>query len=416
MNILQISPQIPYPLLDGGKVGIFNITKHLSLRGHKITMATFLRDRDLPGPSILNEFCDLVTAKHSTENSPPQALFKLFSSDPYNLSKYRSSKFRDLVMKTLREKNFDVVHVDHLHMAPYGLVCKEYAGLPIVLREHNIESTIVDRFAENAGSWPLRKYLHLQARRLRRREAELASRFDCCCVISEEDRQRLANLQPGARIEVVPGGVDKSFFQTSPSEETVPYTMCFFGSLDWYANQDSVRWFIKSVLPLVLLKEPRARFYLVGKSVPNDIQQLQSESVVIRGFVPELIGEVRQYQVIVVPIRIGSGIRLKILESFAMQIPVVSTTVGFEGIPARHGEHLLAGDSPQEFADQILKLFDDPSSGRRLARNAFQIVDRDFRWENIAQRFEELFVRLVRERALGPSASPPVEKNQRIKA
>ncbi|MFQ5797957.1 MAG: glycosyltransferase, partial [Bacteroidota bacterium] len=190
MRILQIAPQIPYPLSDGGKVGIFNITKYLALRGHKITLLAFDRD-GLVDVTPLQTFCELVTIRRSSENSKVGAFFNLFSSTPYNISKYRSRKFHAALSKLLACRRFDVVHVDHLHMAHYGVLCKSVADLPFVLREHNVESAIMERFLARLGSALFRMYVDSQLAQLRKYEAEMLLKVDCCCAITQTDAEQI---------------------------------------------------------------------------------------------------------------------------------------------------------------------------------------------------------------------------------
>jgi polysaccharide biosynthesis protein PslH len=399
MRILQIAPQIPFPLTDGGKVGVYNITKHLALRGHSVTFATFLRVRDRG--SDLHEFqkyCDLVTSDGSTDNSIFGAVKNIFSALPYNIEKYRSRELFSLVQRLVKERQFDVVHVDHLHMAAYGLRCSIQAGLPVVLREHNIESAIVERYARQSSIPPVRWYLGRQLRRIYRYEASAASQCDRVCVISKEDGERLRRMAPDAAISVIGAGIDPDYFLPAQPTERMPFSICFFGSLDWIANQDAVLWFASAIFPKIRRREPRATFTIIGKNAPPEVRNLGGDGVTVMGFVPDLRAEISRHACCVVPIRIGSGIRLKILDSFALRIPVVTTTVGCEGITARDGEELLIGDSPEEFAGQVLRILSEPATGDRISRNAFALADRSFRWDRIASQFEEVYDAVIRAR------------------
>ena len=390
MRILQIATQIPYPLLDGGKVGIFNITKHLARRGHEITLLAFDRE-DTYNPGPLPQLCDLIPIKHSTKNSPLGGLVNLFSGLPYNIAKYTSRPMEMALRTLLRSKQFDVVHVDHLHMARYGLLCKALSDLPIVLREHNIESTIVERYAETQGRGIFRIYMNEQVQRIRRYEAAMTAQFDACCVITENDRKRLEELQPSVRARIVSGGVEAKYFADTPGNDIVPHSISFFGGLNWQPNQDAILWFHRHVFPIVREKYQNARLVLIGKSPSPEIQALESDAVIIKGFVPDLMPEIRKYQVTVAPLRIGGGIRLKLLESFAMRVPAVSTSVGCEGILARHDEHLLIADDAKDFASCVLQLFEDTQLRERLVQNAYNLVDAHYRWEYVARQLEGVY-------------------------
>ena len=392
LNILQLSPQVPFPLLDGGKVGIFNITKHLAQRGHNVTMLALDRT---PGVDAkpLEEFCDLIRVRHSNRNSVPRALMNLFSEDPYNISKYDSPAYAEALSDLLARKTFDVVHVDHLHMARYGVSCRQQRQLPIVLREHNIESVIVERFAENARPALLQVWARMQARRIRDYEGRLAARYDMCCAVTQEDKKRLLKLAPTARVCVVPAGVDESLFVPEVAEEgdAMPGSIALFGSFDWLPNQDALSWFVKSIFPLVVSQYGDARLTIVGKDIPGEVQELRGKGITIRGFVPDLRHELRKHLLTVVPLRMGGGMRLKIVESFAMQIPVVSTSIGCEGIECRDGEHLLIADTEKEFAGQVVRMLTDRRLREKLSRSAWTLARERYRWETAAESLETVY-------------------------
>ena len=393
MRILQLSPQVPYPLVDGGKVSIFNITKYLALRGHQITFLAL--DRGGGADSPMEEFCKLVTVPHSNANSRIRATRNLFSSIPYNLSKYQSGSYEAALTRILEAQKFDIVHVDYIHMAHYGLICRKRSRLPLVLREHDVSSTIMERFAETLPFGPFKFYINTQVRRIRKYEGAIASQYELCCAMSEEDKRRLMELHPSARVEVIPAGVESSYFAIPQPAEAIPNSISFFGGLDWIPNQDALRWFLDSVFPIIQKSQPDATLFIIGKSAPPDIIARQSKHVVLRGFVPDLKQEVQRYSVTIAPFRIGGGMRLKILESFAMRIPVVSTSVGCEGIEAVPGKHLLVGDTVEEFASQVLCLLRDHALRRTLTENASKLAYRKYRWESVAEMFEKCYAEVI---------------------
>jgi glycosyltransferase involved in cell wall biosynthesis len=402
LNILQLCPQVPYPLSDGGKVGIFNITKHLAQRGHHLTMLALDRT---PGVEAkpLEEYCELIRIPHSNRNSIPAALMNLMSGEPYNISKYNSRPYRHALTDLVARKPFDVVHVDHLHMARYGLFCKEQRNLPVVLREHNIESVIVERFAENARPALLRFWAKVQAKRIRTYEGIVAARCDACCVITDDDRKRLERLAPEARIRVIPAGVAEEIFADEAMERRslIPDSIAIFGSFDWFPNQDALKWFTRSILPKIIALRPSAKLFVIGKSVPREVTSLHSDHIVMRGFVPDLAKELGQYMVTVVPLRIGGGMRLKIVESFAMRIPVVSTTIGCEGIACRDGEHLVLSDTEEGFAGEVVRLLNDADERDRLTSNAFRLARARYRWEIAAKEFEQVYQEVIQLNGAG---------------
>lgn len=393
MNILQIAPQIPYPLNDGGKVGIYNITRHLSLRGHKVTLLCFERDKK-SDISKLQEFCTVVTVRHSTNNSVIGALQNFFSKIPYNISKYFSNEFEIQLRLLLSQKRFDIVHVDHLHMAHYGIICKKEYGLPVILREHNIESTILERYLQTVRMPIFKQYLRIQLKRLNTYEAQYAKEFNCCAVITVEDLKRLKLLQPDAATCVVPAGVSSEYFEDIEVMKE-PYTISFFGGFDWIPNQDALWWFIQEIFPVVQKKYPQTKLIVIGKNVPNKLKKFESSTILFKGFVEDLRKEVKKTQLTIAPYRIGGGMRLKILESFAMRVPVISTAVGCEGIECTHGQNILIGDTPEEIAGLIITLFENGMLHKTITDNAFTLAKQQYTWEKVVERLENAYVRAI---------------------
>jgi polysaccharide biosynthesis protein PslH len=394
MRILQIASRLPYPLTDGGKVCLFNTMKYLALRGHKITLLTYENEQlgDL-GP--IKAVCDLKLVHKSTKDSLLGGLFNLFSDVPYKISKYISKKLELVLIELLKSESFDIVIVEQLHMAHYGILCKRLAHLPIILREENVESVNVERFVERINIPIISNYLRTQLKRIRRYEAEKTALFDMCCMITEEDRKKLHALNQTVRTCVITAGVEASYFSEMPSIIKVPHSICFFGSYAWPANKDGALWFLEEILPKVVDQVADATFYLIGKDIPAEIKRYQNRNVIMRGFASDLKKEISQYEITIAPIRIGSGIRLKILESFAMQVPVVTTTIGCEGIQATDSEHLLIGDTVDEFAAQVVRLLNDKELRDRITTNAYALADKKYRWEQIAEQFENMCKELL---------------------
>lgn len=396
LNILQLVPQVPYPLTDGGKVGIFNITKHLSLRGHKLTMLAL----DVSGYAdleALRGLCQLILVPHSNKNSLFGAAVNLFSSLPYNISKYRSREFEKRLRQLLKEGTFDIVHIDHLHMAHYGLLCKEQAGIPVALREHNVESTIVERYAKTARSRILRTWLTMQGDRIRAYEGSLARHMDVCSMITPEDEKRLLELQPDAQTVVIPAGVEEEMFVGGETVGAIPHSMALVGNYEWLPNRDSLGWFLEKIFPLIKASNPLSRAFIIGKNIPTKIKDHPPEGVVIRGFVNDIKRELQQYEILAVPLRVGGGIRLKILESFALRVPVVSTSIGCEGTRAIPGKHLLVADTEREFAAQVVGLLGNVNLQRSLKQNALDLAVEHYRWERIAEQFETVYTGIIQK-------------------
>lgn len=390
MTILQLTTKIPYPLDDGGKIGIYNITKHLALQGHKVTLLSFA-----PGQRAdigdLSQFAQVETVTHDERNSVLGALMSLSSTVPYTIGKYHATLMEQRVHRLLTDGDFDLIHVDHLHMAYYAVRAKEKFGLPIFLREHNFETAIWERFSETTRNPILKWYGRIQLEKMRRYEPQMAEKFDCCLMVTKQDEAKLRGASSRVKTAVVPAGVDVSHFEPGTNEFEEPNSILFLGSLDWLPNQDGFWWFYDSIFPRVVAKVPSARLLVVGKNPPSKLRRLSGPNLSVVGPVDDVRPYMRRSQVCVVPLRIGSGIRIKILEMFAMKKAIVTTSVGCEGIEVQNGRHLLVVDTEEAFAEATYRLLCDPDLRKSLGEAGRTLVCEHYRWERVVQELVSVY-------------------------
>ncbi len=388
LNILQICTRLPYPPLDGGAIGIYNITRSLAARGHHITMATFGTDESRA--ERMRELCDVRLVHHDTSTRPRKILLNLFSRFPVTMQKYQTPMMNTLLEMLCGETRYDVVHVDHIHMAPYGAMLRERFGLPYVLREHNFETILHERFADVHHPPLLRAYLAMQARRLRRFETEQLAFPDICAAITDEDAGRIAEVS-SVSVRVIPAGVDLEEFSPLDAGREETAHVAIIGSLRWQPNLDAVRWFLDDIWPLFKGQEPDAMLSIVGESPPAWLKQWKDPSVHVRGFVTDLRDLISRSTILVVPLRVGGGMRIKLLEYFALGKAVVATPVGAEGNRGKDDEHFMIREDAASFAAAMLTLVQQPEKRRQLGINARALVERHYSWDVIAQQFEAAY-------------------------
>ena len=376
----------------GGAIGIYNITRALARRGHQITFVCFGADNSVDCP--LDDFCDPHIVQHDTRTRTGALLTNLLSPLPYTISKYRSEAMREALRGLCGSRKFDVVHVDHIHMAPYGAMVKEEFGLPLVIREHNFETTIYERFASRQRRPILRRYMNMQAKRLLLFEAAQLRQADIIAAITGEDAARISSLV-SRPVMVVPAGVDLDLHPVLDRTQEDGASVTLLGSLAWEPNLDGVEWFVDSIWPRIASAESTARLILAGASPPPGIRTLAGPGIEVPGFVPDLNRLLARSTVLAVPLRIGGGMRIKLLEYFAHGKAVVSTRIGAEGNVARHGEHLLLADDSSSFADAVLTLLRDADERKRLGVKARELVEQRYSWEAIGEQFEHCYHRAV---------------------
>jgi glycosyltransferase involved in cell wall biosynthesis len=299
----------------------------------------------------------------------------------------------------VERNSFDIVHVDHLHMAVYGVFLNKQYGLPIVLREHNVEFAIMERFANNQKNSLLCWYAKLQYTKLLKYEPEICSKFDRCVMITAEDERRIRAMSDRVRTTVIPAGVDLPAIANHAQEESK--SILFLASLDWLPNVDGFFWFHEKVLPLVLHEEPEIVLSVVGNGHAPRLANLRHPNIRFIGFVDDVAPYIWAAQVCVVPLLAGGGIRIKILEMFAHGKCVVSTSVGCEGIEVENGRELLIADEPVEFASSIVSVLRNQDLRMSIGNNARRLVERKYAWRQIGAAFEKAYIQCLNERNKG---------------
>ena len=398
MRILQLSPRVPFPLTDGGALGIFNITKNLAALGHEVHMVALSRT-GIEETDELERSCTLSVVQADTRTTRTGALAALFSRMPYTIKKYWQSHVARRILEIATEGKFDLVHADHLHMARYGHLVSDELGIPFAIREHNFESTIVQRFYQNQRNPLLRAYGYLEYKKLARYEKNMCGKADLNVMITEEDQSRLRSMDSAVKTVVVPAGVDIDFFRPArsiPGDGPVPdLSILSVASMDWFPNVDAVLWFCDEVLPKILETHPSAVFQIVGRGVPDAVRAKASDNVKIIGFVDDVRDYMERALVMVVPLRIGGGMRLKILNALAMAKAVVSTPIGCEGIAVEDGVNISVAEEGAEFATRVSELLSDAALREKMGGSGLAFVRESHTWPKLIADLESEYTRLI---------------------
>jgi glycosyltransferase involved in cell wall biosynthesis len=370
-------------------------------RRHRVTLVTTHGPEDDPqGLAQRLPDCHRVISipydvpKRKSSSFPAAVARSWFSSYPVDLWKWRVEEVHRQVQQIAAKDQVDLIVSDFLFAAanvPLG------GAAPVVLFEHNVEYLIWQRLSMLEKN-PLKKLLfEIEWRKLRDKEREACRAADLTIAVSEEDRHRLSALAPGAATGAIPTGVDTSYFAPAGRAET-PGRLVFSGSMDWHPNEDAVIHFGEEILPRIRGRVADASFAIVGR---NPTPKLRAAAARLGMTVTGTVDDVRPYldeaSVYVVPLRAGSGTRMKIFEALAMAKAVVSTTVGAEGLALTDRREFLAADSPDEFADAVVRLLHDHAQRRALgAAGRARVVER-YSWDEVARRFVALFEKIVPE-------------------
>jgi glycosyltransferase involved in cell wall biosynthesis len=304
---------------------------------------------------------------------------------------YDSDAFADRIEALLREESFDLVHVDSLDLVRYLPACQP---LPIVCVHHNVESQLLARRSEVEGPYWLRCYFALQARLTERDEKRWVPAVACNVAVSEADAETLRRFGSDARVEVVPNAVDTEEFEPGESKRE---GIVYLGGTNWFPNLDALEYFCESMLPTLRKHDPGFAAQWIGACSPEQQKHFrEAHSVTLTGYVPDIRPLARDAFCNIVPLRAGGGTRLKILTSWALGKPVVSTSVGCEGLDARDGENILIRDDPAEFVEAILVLKDDPELQDRIGGAARDTVVSTYSWRSLGPSLHRLYRDLIR--------------------
>jgi glycosyltransferase involved in cell wall biosynthesis len=264
-------------------------------------------------------------------------------------------------------------------------------GPRYVLDEHNIEYEILRRTAKSESGLVRRLYNAVNWRKLRSEELKAWRMFDGCSVTSAHDRDLLLRDLPDTRIAIVPNAVDLDYFRPRPDAPAPePLSIIFFGAINYFPNSDGLSYFLEEIFPRVRTRLPGTKLNVVGHT-PENLFALANDHIAMKGFVPDVRVEVERAAVVIAPLRIGGGTRLKILEAMAMGKPTVSTPQGAEGLEVTHDKELLLADTPAGFADQLVRALEDAALARRLGLAARHLVEQRYGWPASAARLEGLY-------------------------
>lgn len=404
LNILQIAPRVPWPPTDGGAIGIYNITRFVAARGHRITFVAFGAGRggeERRGAGRdMSAFCRLEIVDHDTRNRVFGAMINLFSREPYSISKSRCAAMFARIDALCAEHTFDVVHVDHVHMAMYGEYIQQRYGIPYVLREHNFEATILRRFAEHSRLPLIAPYLRMQAARLYRYEIAALEFPDVIAAITAEDAR---DIRIGAKrnvegragadrnaIHLIPAGVDVEQLRPFADQPTDAHVV-IVGPLHWSPNLDAALWFCNDIWPRIRTAVPGARCTIAGAQPTARLQRMAGDGISVPGFVDDFSELLASARVLAVPLRVGGGMRIKLLEFFAHGKAVVSTSIGAEGNLARDGIELLLADDADTFADAVVRVLKNSDLAMTLGSSARLLAEQQYAWPHIASLFESAY-------------------------
>jgi len=394
-RLLFVTSRLPYPPREGHQLRSWHLLRAAASR-HRVHLLSLQRPQDprVPDPVLLATVASVHCVELKPVSDPRTALPMLArwlgDGRPLLSARYISGDLQRQFQQLLSQ--VDLVHLDILAVA--GLMAQVPVPIPVVLNEHNVEHLLLSAHSQiETRAWK-RALLRLQARELAAFEAAACKRAAAVLACSPIDAERLTQMAPRTPVTVIPNGVDLDQYQPRATPAPDSDALVFVGQMSWFPNRDGIEWFLAEVLPLIRERRP-AKLTVIGQSSGMLAPTGLEAAVEFTGFVEDLRPRALDAAVYVVPLRAGSGTRLKILEAMAMGKAIVSTRIGAEGIGLVDGEDALLADTPQDFADAVCRLLKDPALRERLGRAARRAAERDYGWDAIGQRLLAVYEQVI---------------------
>lgn len=423
-RLLLLTPQVPYPPHQGTTIRNYNLIANLA-SDFEVHLLCFQQANDNPpSNSPLSRYCAVADSVPApTRSLASRAVTTLTSPSPDMALRLASKTFQAQLGMLLERYRYDLIQIEGIEMAPYGLWLVHHPlwrsaqekenrpdipiGRPrLVFDNHNAEYVLQQRAwetdARNVKRWHAAAYSFIQWNKLQRYERQVCRLCDRVIAVSDADRQALLRLDPTLKITVVSNGVDLDYYaaynraRDPQAPNYGPNALIFTGKMDFRPNVDAVIWFVKEVFPLIRQETPDAHFVVVGKEPHPRVQELAGQpGITVTGYVPDIRAHIAAAAMYVVPLRMGGGTRLKVLEAMAMRSAIVSTRLGCEGFPLDAGDEMVAfADEPAAFADAVKTLLRDPARRLAMGEAGRKFVEDHYGWSAIVPRLKAVYAEL----------------------
>lgn len=401
-RLLFLSQTLPHPPDGGVKIRTYNILRQLARTFDVTALCFFRREGGAPVTAVgsataaLAAFAGVEAFPIPQEHNRGRLLWdharSTLSRRAYTVFGYESGDFRRRLGELLRKQRFNLVHADSLDLSGYFPVL---GALPLACVHHDVQSHLLRRRAAQQPSRLKAAYIAWQAKLMESEEREWLPMVGLNVAVSEVDRERLLEMSPGARVIVVPNGVDLEYFHPmdggSPADGVV-----FVGGATWFPNLDGMQWFADAVLPELRRSGAVPTIRWVGRTSAREASEFQARhGIEPLGYVEDVRPHIRGAACYVVPIRVGGGTRIKILDAWGMGKAIVSTSVGCEGLKAVDGENILIRDEPAAFAAAMRQVLGDPELQRRLGQAGRRTVEQHYSWDAIGERMNAEYAALI---------------------
>lgn len=389
MKILMITPYLPYPLVSGGQIRTYNLLKNLAPK-HQITLASFIRDdserKYLKG---LEPYCQkVILFKRRRAFSPINILFAGLTPYPFLVCIYFDPFVKNQIKRELEGASYDLIHAETFYVMPNIPT----TSVPIFLVEQVIEYLVYQRFVQGLPLWTtfVKPFLFLDVFKIKFWERYFWKKAKRLAAMSQEDRAFIQNHSP-LTVDVIANGVDIDYFAKTKKQKPPKPTVLFVGQFKWLPNKDAAKFLVEEIWPEIKTAIGNAYLWIVGRNPPKDILKFVQEDIGIDGAVEDIRVAYAKADVLLAPIRNGRGTKYKILEAMATKTPIVGTKLAVEGINIIDGKHALIAQNAQDLALATIKVLQNPHLGKKLAKNAYELVKTRYDWKKISSELDRVY-------------------------
>jgi len=397
LKVLIIGSRIPWPLNDGGAIATYNLLTGLSELGVEVHyMSLNTKKHFVDEATITKEFSFLKAIKPftiDTKVSPIKALLNVFQTSSYNIDRFTSLEFRDTIQAYIDENNFDLIHFEGLFVSQYIDLIK--TNIPALLRQHNIEFHIWKTLANTTQFVPKKIYLNFLANRLEKFEKRIIQKFDAIVSITEEDNHFISSQNFKGLQCSIPAGIE---IKENKLGNIDYHSIYHIGSMEWMPNQEAMAWFHNGIWPIVTSKNKDVKFYMAGKNMAESYNAWNTDHFIVAGEVKDQETFKSDKSILVVPLKSGSGIRIKTIEAMLAKKAIVTTSQGALGLPIKHLEHCLIADNDEQFAQAIITLTEDIDLRNKIADNSYHLALQNFSNQAVSKHWEEFYLKLIHDK------------------
>ncbi|MBI2617073.1 glycosyltransferase [Candidatus Gottesmanbacteria bacterium] len=389
MKILMLTPYLPYPIWSGGQIRTYNLLKNLSKK-HEITLYSFIRDeQEKEYIPRLKKYCiDVKVFKKRPPWAPKSLFLSAVTYYPLVVCMYYIQEVKKAIAKELERQRFDIIHAETFYVMPNI----PPNTIPTILAEQTIEYLVYKHYTKSIQFLLLKLLMEWDVVKIKFWEKRFWQKATRVVTMSLPDKKIMQSLIPNLPVDLVPNGVDVSFFEKRKDKiDSTRPTILFVGNFKWLQNREAVSILMKDIWPQIVSRIPKATLWIIGRHPPKSIRSYQSSSVRITEDMEDIRKAYIKSDVLLAPIYGPGGTRYKILEAMATGLPVVTTTTGIEGLGAVHNKHAIISDNVKVLASETVTVLTNPSLYRKLAKNGRELVERQFNWEMIANKLDRIY-------------------------